>query len=45
VQLFEIEKLQYIDLSNNKLVKLGAQIGKKLRDEIQHIRWLDLTQN
>ena len=45
MQLFEIDKLQYIDLSDNNLNKLGAQIGKKLRDEITHIKWIDLTQN
>lgn len=25
--------------------KLGAQIGKKLRDEVTHLNWIDLTQN
>lgn len=43
--LFTIEKLQYIDLSNNNMNKLGGLIGKKLRDDVKHIKWLDLTQN
>ena len=25
--------------------KLGSQIGKKLRDEVTHLSWIDLTQN
>jgi len=25
--------------------KLGAQIGKKIRDEVTHFIWIDLTQN
>ena len=45
MQFFEIEKLEHIDLSRNNLNKLGGQIGKKLRDEVTHVKWLDLTQN
>jgi hypothetical protein len=25
--------------------KLGASIGRKMRDEITHLQWLDVTQN
>ena len=25
--------------------RLGASIGRKMRDEIQHIQWIDVTQN
>jgi hypothetical protein len=25
--------------------KLGGQIGKKIRDEVTHFIWIDLTQN
>jgi len=32
-------------LSQNCLKKVPAAIGKKLRDEVSHIIWLDLTQN
>jgi hypothetical protein len=45
VEIFTIEKLQYIDLSVNQMSKLGLMIGKKMRDEVNHIKWIDLTQN
>ena len=38
-------KVKAIDLSFNNLKALGLQIGKKLRDEIMHITWLDMTMN
>lgn len=41
--LMSIQKVKCIDLSCNSLDRLGAQIGKKLRDEVAHIQWLDLT--
>ena len=43
--LFEMAKIKAIDLSFNNLKALGLQIGKKLRDEIVHITWLDMTMN
>ena len=43
--LFDFPKVKSIDLSQNSLKKLPSAIGKKLRDEIVHIMWLDLTQN
>lgn len=45
LELFNIQKIKCIDLSNNKINKLGGLIGKKLRDECTHIQWIDLTQN
>ena len=38
-------KLKAINLSFNLMKQLGLQIGKKLRDEVFHITWLDLTMN
>jgi len=43
--LFDFPKVKSIDLSQNSLKKVPVAIGKKLRDEIIHIMWLDLTQN
>lgn len=43
--LFDHSKIKSIDLSFNNLKTLGMQIGKKLRDEIFHIQWIDLTMN
>jgi hypothetical protein len=43
--LFDQQKVRSIDLSQNCLRKTAAAIGKKLKDEITHIFWLDLTQN
>lgn len=45
LEIFSIPKIKCIDLSNNLMCKLGAQIGKKLKDECTHVQWLDLTQN
>ena len=42
---FDIPKIRAINLSHNNMNKLGLDIGKKLRDEITHINWLDLTMN
>lgn len=41
--LFDYQKVRSIDLSQNCLKKVPAAIGKKLRDEVSHIMWLDLT--
>ena len=38
-------KIKSIDLSRNYMKKLGLAIGKKLRDEVTHIKWIDLTMN
>lgn len=43
--LFDMPKIKAIDLSFNHLKQLGLQIGKKLRDEVFHIAWLDMTMN
>jgi len=43
--LFDQTKVRSIDLSHNCLRKTAASIGKKLRDDISHITWLDLTMN
>lgn len=43
--LFDMTKIKAIDLSFNNLKALGLQIGKKLRDEVAHITWLDMTMN
>jgi hypothetical protein len=41
--LMSITKIKSLDLSCNQMNKLGAQIGKKLRDEVTHFNWIDLT--
>ena len=43
--LFDMPKIKAIDLSFNKMKALGMAIGKKLRDEITHITWIDVTMN
>ena len=45
LELFNMPKLKAINLSMNLMKTLGLQIGKKLRDEVQHIQWLDVTMN
>ncbi|CDW87985.1 UNKNOWN [Stylonychia lemnae] len=45
LEIFSIVKIRCIDLSKNNMVKLGGMIGKKLKDEVTHIQWIDLTQN
>ena len=45
LDLFSITKLRAINLSFNNLKKLGFHIGKKMRDEITHINWIDMTMN
>lgn len=42
--IFQTPKLRCVDLSNNHLHKLGAEIGKALK-LVNHIQWIDLTQN
>jgi hypothetical protein len=43
--LLSISQLKSVDLSCNKMEKLGNAIGKKLRDEVTNFTWLDFTQN
>jgi hypothetical protein len=45
LDIFNIPKVKCIDLSHNNLFKLGGMIGRKLKDECNHIQWIDLTQN
>jgi hypothetical protein len=41
-----ISKVRFLDLSNNAIgPRLAGLIGKKLRDEVFHFAWIDLTQN
>ena len=42
---FDMTKIKAIDLSRNHMKKLGGAIGKKMRDEISHLKWIDLTMN
>ena len=46
LELFSMSNVKCIDLSKNLIgPKLGALIGKKMKDEVQHVQWIDLTQN
>lgn len=46
LDLFSLVNLKCIDLSKNNIgPRLGAQIGKKMKDEVTHVQWIDLTQN
>ena len=45
LEIFDLTKIKAIDLSFNHMKQLGMQIGRKLRDEITHISWIDLTMN
>ena len=45
LELFSMPKIKAINLSMNLMKTLGLQIGKKLRDEVFHIQWLDVTMN
>ena len=45
LSFFDMTKIKSIDLSRNYMKKLGLAIGKKMRDEINHIKWIDLTMN
>lgn len=37
LEIFNINKIKCIDLSKNNMNKLGAMIGKKLKDDCTHI--------
>ena len=43
--LLSITKIRNVDLSCNNINRLAGHIGRKLRDEITHLRWFDITQN
>ena len=43
--LMSVNKVKSLDLSCNNMNRLGGMIGKKLRDEVSHFTWIDLTQN
>ena len=43
--LLSITKVRNVDLSCNNINRLAGHIGRKLRDEITHLRWFDITQN
>ena len=43
--LFDLPKIKAINLSFNNMKLLALQIGKKMRDEVFHISWLDMTMN
>ena len=43
--MFDIQKIRAINLSKNNLNKLGLQIGRKLKADVSHINWIDLTMN
>jgi len=45
LSIFDNKQITNVDLSQNFLKKLALSIGKKLKDECNHITWLDLTQN
>ena len=45
LDLFDKPKIKALDLSFNHMRQLGLQIGKKLKDEVFHLTWLDLTMN
>lgn len=44
-EILTLPKIKCIDLSGNNMVKLGSIIGRKLKDEVSHIQWIDLTKN
>lgn len=43
LEILSIPKIRCLDLSKNKMNKLGGMIGKKLKEECTHIQWLDVT--
>jgi Ran GTPase-activating protein (RanGAP) involved in mRNA processing and transport len=46
LELFDNSQITNLDLSNNKMKRLGHSIGKKLKEgNCVHIKWIDLTQN
>ncbi len=46
LDILSITNIKCIDLSKNNIgPRLAAMIGKKMKDEVSHIQWIDLTQN
>ena len=46
MELLSNNMIKCLDLSKNNIgPKLASAIGRKLKDEILHIQWIDLTQN
>lgn len=43
LSIFDNKAITHVDLSQNLMKKLGMEIGKKLKDECQHVMWIDLT--
>ena len=44
LDLFSLTNVKCIDLSKNNIgPKLASQIGKKMKDEVTHLQWIDLT--
>jgi len=45
IDIFRIKGITSIDLSQNKMKKLGGYIGRILKEGDLKLKWLDLTQN
>ena len=45
LEIFDITRIRAINLSRNNMRRLGLEIGKKLRDFVNHVQWLDVTMN
>ena len=45
LEIFDMQKIKAINLSRNNMRRLGLDIGKKLRDYVFHVQWLDVTMN
>mmetsp|Transcript_37861 Transcript_37861/g.27871 ORF Transcript_37861/g.27871 Transcript_37861/m.27871 type:complete len:102 (+) Transcript_37861:288-593(+) len=46
LEVLGITKVKCLDLSDNLIAgKTAVAIGKKLKDEVTHLQWIDLTQN
>ena len=46
LQLLGVSKIRSLDLSCNEIgPALGQKIGQRMRDEVHHLQWIDLTQN
>ena len=46
IELLNLPMVKCVDLSRNNISeKMAGSIGKCLRDQVQHIQWIDLSQN
>ena len=43
--LFRNQMIKSIDLSQNKLRRVASSVGKLMKSEVNHVQWLDLSQN